>query len=145
MPQANIWLALDYGSARIGVAIGQTLTSSARPLTVVNCNAGEPDWQILDKLVQEWRPAVIVVGRPLHADGASSALTKAATRFSSELATRYDARIEMHDERLTSKAAESHFAEARRQGKARAKDAQQLDAVAACIILESWISEQKHS
>lgn len=143
MNQTGIWLALDYGKARIGVAIGQALTGNARPLTVVRCNAGEPDWHTLDQLIQEWRPNIIVIGRPAHADGTASAITKATERFSAALSTRYDVQIEMHDERLTSKVAEAQFAEARKQGRARAKDAKQLDALAACIILESWICEQQ--
>lgn len=143
MSHSDIWLALDYGKARIGVAIGQALTRHARPLTVVRCNNGEPDWHALDQLIQEWRPGVVVVGKPMHADGRASAMTKAAEQFSVQLATRYDIPIQMHDERLTSKLAEAQFAEARKQGKAKAKDARQLDAVAACIILESWISEQQ--
>lgn len=143
MSDSGIWLALDYGNARIGVAIGQALTGNARPLTVVRCGRGEPDWHTLDQLIQEWMPDVIVLGRPLHADGTPSDITKVVEQFSAALTSRYDVRVEMHDERLTSKAAEAHFAEARQQGKAKAKDAQQLDAVAACIILESWISEQR--
>ncbi len=142
MSSTGIWLGLDFGFSRIGAAIGQALTGSARPLTVIRCNQGEPDWDGLDRLVREWRPDVIIVGRPLHTDGAASDMTSAAEKFSAALRSRYHVQVEMHDERLTSKAAESHFAEARKQGKAKAKHARQLDAVAACIILESWMSEQ---
>ncbi len=142
MAATGIWLALDFGFARIGVAIGQALTGIARPLAVLRCSKGEPDWNRLDQMVKEWRPNIIVVGRPLHADGAASEMTKAAEQFSAAVSSRYHIKVEMHDERLTSKAAESHFAEARKQGKAKAKQARQLDAVAACIILESWMSEQ---
>jgi len=143
MNTAAIWLGLDFGRARIGVAIGQSFTGDARPLTVVHCHQGEPDWHQLDQVINQWQPHIIVIGRPLHKDGKPSKITEAVEQFSTTVSARYHIPIEMHDERLTSKAAESQFAEARQQGRAKAKAVKQLDAVAACIILESWISEQQ--
>lgn len=143
MSISAIWLAFDFGHARTGVAIGQSITGDARPLTVLRRVQGNPDWQTIDTLIQQWKPTTIVVGRPQHADGKSSKMTKAAESFAATLSGRYDMPVVMHDERLTSKIAESEFADARRAGKAKAKDSQQLDAMAACIILESWINEHK--
>jgi putative Holliday junction resolvase len=139
---SGICLAFDHGGARIGVAVGQLLTASARPLTTIKARQGEPDWLNIDKLMQEWQPAAVVIGLPLHADGSASNSSKAARAFASSLTTRYGIAVHLHDERLSSKDAEQRFAEARRSGQVRAGKAAQMDAMAAAIILESWMQDK---
>ncbi len=137
----GLYLAFDHGGARIGVATGQTLTGTARPLTTVSAKQGQPDWGVIDQLLQEWRPAAVIIGLPLHNDGSESDSSKAARAFAAELARRHAIEVQFHDERLSTRAAEQHFAEARRRGQARASQAAQMDAMAAAIMLESWLQE----
>lgn len=131
-------LAFDYGLRRIGVAVGQATTRTASSLKTVG-NGAEPDWGALDRLVGEWQPALLLVGLPLGLDGDETDMSRAARRFGAALGLRYDLGVEYADERLTSRAAESRFAELRAAGNLRRKDADQVDAISAQIILENWL------
>lgn len=142
MPEAaetrgNI-LGFDFGLRRIGVAVGQFATRTASALDTVT-HRDTPDWAALDRLVREWRPAALVVGLPLDRSGAETDLSRAARRFAADLAERYGLPCDFSDERLTSRAAETRFAELRAAGRARRKHAGRLDAMAARIILENWL------
>ena len=134
-------LAYDYGKARIGVAVGQALTCSAQPLAVVSCREGNPDWPALDRLRQEWRPTRLLVGKPLNLDDSESAMSRAAAAFAQALTGRYGLPVSLHDERLSSREARQRFAERRAGGLARAGQAGAMDAIAAAVILESWLGE----
>lgn len=131
-------LGFDFGLRRIGVAIGQTATHTASSLETV-ANGKTPDWAAIDRLVKEWRPAVLLVGLPLGADGEDTDMSRAARKFGHDLNQRYSLDIEFADERLSSQAAASRFAELRAGGALRQKDAGQLDAMAAQIFLENWL------
>jgi putative Holliday junction resolvase len=142
MTRSCIWLGFDHGAARIGVAVGQSLTGTARPLTTVRATGNGPDWNGIDRLIQEWQPTSLIVGLPLHNDGAESNSSKAARAFAAQLSARYQLDVHLHDERLSSQAAEQLFAEARSQQRVRASKAKQMDAMAAAVILESWLADQ---
>jgi putative Holliday junction resolvase len=131
-------LAFDFGLRRIGVAVGQATTCTASSLKTVR-NGREPDWPALDRLVEEWRPERLVVGLPLGPEGDETDMSKAARRFGATLAQRYALAVDYADERLTSRAAEQRFAELRAEGGLRRRDADQLDAISAQIILENWL------
>ena len=131
-------LAFDFGHRRIGVAVGQTLTGSASALTVVSA-ANKPDWQAISLIIGEWKPVAIVVGLPLANDGSESEMSKDARRFGRQLEGRYGIPVFYEDERLTSFSAEQRFVESRGQGSLRRKDAALKDAMAAQLILESWL------
>ena len=131
-------IAFDFGHRRIGVAVGQTLTDSANALTVVPFT-NRPDWQAIEILLKEWKPAAIVVGLPLAEDGGETDMSKAARRFGRQLEGRFSIPVWHEDERLTSFNAEERFAGARSRGELRRKDASQKDAIAAQIILETWL------
>lgn len=131
-------LGFDYGHRRIGVAVGQTATGSASPLIVVKHNADiKPEH--MAQLIKEWKPVGLVIGLPLDLDGNESDMSKAARSFGSILEAHFSLPVFYMDERLSSRAAESRFAELRAAGSARQKDAARLDAVAAQIILENWL------
>ena len=138
-------LAFDYGTRRIGVAVGETLTASARPLLTVQ-NQQEPDWDAIASLVTEWQPTVFVLGLPCHADGSDNAITKQVRAFAEQLQNRYQLPLHFIDETLTSHHAEQRQAEWGTQRPRTARQAKrasaQLDAVAAQIILETWLAEQ---
>lgn len=143
MPDANIKpegtiIAFDFGFRRIGVAVGQTLTGSANTLAVVPF-ANQPDWQAITSIVNEWKPAALVVGLPLAEDGGETDMSKGARRFGRQLEGRFGISVMFEDERLTSFNADQRFVDARARGGMRRKDAALKDAIAAQIILESWL------
>jgi len=131
-------IAFDFGYRRIGVAVGQTLTGTANPLAVVPV-ANKPDWQAIAVILDEWKPAAIVVGLPIDQDGGETELSKAARRFGRQLLGRFSIPVLFEDERLTSFTAEQRFVDARARGEMRQKNAALKDAIAAQIILESWL------
>ncbi len=131
-------LGFDFGLRRIGVAVGQTTTNTASSLETVAC-AREPDWSAIDRLVKEWKPAFLLVGLPIGPEGDETDMSAAARRFGAALSRRYDLGVEYADERFSTRAAESRFAELRAGGSLRRKHAAQLDAMAAQIILENWL------
>lgn len=126
---ADLAMGFDFGSSKIGISIGQGLTSTATALTIIRAQDGIPDWDSLDKLVSEWQPKVFVVGLPLNMDDTMSDMAKAASRFSRRLNGRYHIRAEMMDERLSTFEAKEFSG--------------QVDAIAAKLILESWLTQQE--
>ena len=139
MPNVTTVLGFDYGARRIGVAVGNALTRSARALEVVGNSDAGPDWRRLDTLLREWQPQALLVGLPLTMDGSEQANSRSARAFADALGTRYGIAAQLVDERLSSHEAARRFAERRARGESRRKHAQGLDAVAAEIIVETWL------
>lgn len=127
-------LGFDFGTRRIGVAVGQRITGTARALATLNARDGQPDWAQVEQLVATWRPDALVVGLPLHLDGTRSDVTAAAERFARRLHGRFRLPVHLQDERLSSFAAEETLSGARKRG--------DLDAEAARIILQDWLDSQ---
>jgi putative Holliday junction resolvase len=71
-------LAFDFGTKSIGVAIGQRVTGTARPLNALKAQDGTPDWKLIEKLLKEWQPEAVIVGLPLNMDGTEQPLTARA-------------------------------------------------------------------
>ena len=117
-------LAFDFGSRRVGVAIGNRLTGQARPLTTIDAADNEARWKALSALIDEWQPAALVVGIPLHPDGAPHAMTARCERFARQLEGRYRLPVLRVDERYSSAVVE-------REG--------DVDAAAAAVILQQWL------
>ncbi len=134
-------LGFDVGARRIGVAVGNTLSRTARAIAMVAARDDGPDWNAVAALVREWRPDRLVVGEPLTLDGEAQPATHMARRFAREAETRFNLPVDMIDERSSSREADRRFAEKRRNGQARRRDAQALDALAAQIIIERWLGE----
>ena len=135
-------LGFDYGARRIGVAVGNGLTRAARALEVVTNGLQGPDWLRLDTLLREWRPDALLVGLPLTMKGAEQQTSRAARAFAAALGERYRVPLHLVDERLSSMEAARRFADRRASGQSRRKDAQTLDAIAAEIIVETWLTEK---
>jgi putative holliday junction resolvase len=129
-------LAFDFGQKRIGVATGETLIGSAHPLTVIHAESNDERFAAIGKLVAEWQPAQLVVGLPSHADGTPHEMTRLAQKFAERLQRRFNLPVALADERLTSVDAEARLRETGRNSKA-AKPL--LDAVAAQLILQTWL------
>jgi putative Holliday junction resolvase len=128
-------LAFDVGTRLIGVAIGNRLSGGARALTTV----ASDDWTRVDALVAEWRPDAFVVGLPLTLDGGEQPMSRRARAFATQLEQRYQRPAHLVDERDTSREAARRFAQQRASGAAKRKDAAEIDALAAAIILEAWL------
>jgi putative Holliday junction resolvase len=135
-------LGFDYGARRIGVAVGNGLTRGARALEVITNGTQGPDWLRLDTLLREWKPDALVVGLPLTMEGAEQQTSRAARAFAAALGERYNVPLHLVDERLSSIEAARRFADRRANGQTRRKHAHTLDAVAAEIIVETWLTEK---
>jgi putative Holliday junction resolvase len=134
-------LAFDYGTRRIGVASGDTLTCTARAVTTLDRSAGLP-WAAIDKLVQEFGPARFIVGVPYNMDGTPTSLTATTRRFARELQARHGRPVAMVDERLSSREASAQLREARAEGlKRRRLTHADIDMTAAKILLERWFQD----
>ncbi len=134
-------LGFDVGSKVIGVAVGNRVTASARPITTIIMRDDDPDWAALDALRSEWLPDTLVVGLPLTLEGEEQAASKRARRFAERLHQRYHVPVMLVDERHSSREAAQRFAHARAAGLKRRRDAAQIDAEAAAVILERWLHE----
>lgn len=133
-------LGFDVGSKLIGVAVGNTITASARALAVIPVRDSGPDWTQLDNLHKQWQPDTLVVGLPLALDGTVQPATRLARRFAEHLRERYRAPVALVDEQHSSQEAAQRFAEARAAGTKRRSNAANIDAEAAAVILERWLA-----
>lgn len=141
----NHVLGFDVGSRLTGVAVGNPLTASARPLGTVPMHEGNPDWSQLDAMRAAWLPDTLVVGLPLQLDGSEQAASRAARRFAADLQARYALPVAFVDERDSSREAAQRFARARAAGLKRRRDRARIDADAAAIILERWLLQSATS
>lgn len=136
--QHDILIGFDFGMKRIGVAVGQTVTKTARPLGVVNAKQGLPDWITLTKYIKTWHPDAFVVGIPLNMDGTEQPLTSAARAFADSISERFQLPVYGIDERLTSVEAKSRVFE---EGGYKALKNSAIDSFAAQLILQNWLLE----
>jgi len=138
---AQTLLAFDVGARRIGVAVGNTISRSAREVGVLDVFESGPDWPALDRWMREWRPNRLVVGDPATLDGGEQPIRVRARGFAKQLRQRYQLPVEQVDERTSSIEAAQRFAAGRASGVRRRHQAAQLDALAAAVILERWLAE----
>ncbi|RJT23133.1 Holliday junction resolvase RuvX [Buttiauxella izardii] len=128
-------LAFDFGTKSIGVAVGQRITGTARPLTAIKAQDGTPDWNVIEKILKEWQPDEVVVGLPLNMDGTEQPLTARARKFANRLHGRFGVKVALQDERLSTVEARAGLFE---HGGFRALNKGSIDSASAVIILESW-------
>ena len=128
-------LAFDFGTNSIGCAVGQSITGTAQGLPAFKAQDGIPNWDEIGKVINEWKPNVLVIGLPLNMDGTEQPLTQRAKKFANRLHGRFAIPIVLHDERLTTVEARSEiFA----RGGYKALKKGKVDSISACLILESW-------
>jgi putative holliday junction resolvase len=133
-------LAFDFGTRRIGLATGDTLTRTARGLSTLECVRGTP-WAEIDRICADLQPSQLVVGLPHNMDGTPTALTAPARSFAAELAARYAKPVALVDERLSSREAEAELRNARAAGlKRRRATHADVDMTAARILLQRWFA-----
>ena len=133
--EPEVLLGFDFGVKRIGVAVGQSVTGSARPLKTVRARNNKPDWPGISELVSTWQPMGLVVGLPFNMDGTEQDTTDRARRFGRQLEARYRLPVHFVDERLST-------VEARARLRTRRRPDDELDPVAAQLILETWFTQQ---
>lgn len=138
MPDAiKVLLAFDYGTKNIGVASAQTIAKTANSLPGLKAKDGIPDWNQIEKLLQEFKPDLVLVGLPLNMDGTESELSTRAKKFANRIHGRFGVKVEMIDERLSSFAAKG---EVLSQGGSRDYKNNPVDSIAARILLEDWLA-----
>ena len=139
-PQAaGTVLAFDFGTRRIGVAIGETLLGQARALTTINGAENAMRFAAISKLIDDWQPLLLVVGLPFSSDGGEHEMTARCRRFAHQLEGRFGLSVTLIDERYSSSEADARLAE---DGLAWQTRKQQVDAVAAQIILQDYFDAQ---
>ena len=125
-------LGIDFGMKHIGVAIGDTTSQTATPLTRLKATDGVPQWKQIARLITEWAVVAIVVGVPLNLDGSPLNITDAASKFGRKLHNKFQLPVFEADERLTTKEAKWINANLKKKTK-------EFDSLAAALILESWL------
>jgi len=127
-PVVDIVFGFDFGIKRIGIAMGNTLTGQAQPLAVVKAIDNAARFKQIGDLIAEWSPACLVVGEPLHPDGAEHEMTLRCRRFANQLHGRFSLPVHLVDERYSSAVIQ-------------AKRGEVIDAKAAAIILQQYFDD----
>ncbi len=135
-------IAFDFGNRRIGVAVGQTVTASARELATLHSVDGQPDWDQIESIIEDWQPDLLLVGLPVNDDGSESEQCEAARNFAAALGE-FGLPVQLIDEHLTSNEASSQLRSQRQQGQRRRKVRKtDIDALSAVLIAEQWLNER---
>ena len=128
----EIVFGFDFGVKRIGIAMGNTLTGQAQPLSVIKAIDNATRFQVIGELIAQWKPARLIVGEPRHPDGAEHDMTLRARRFANQLHGRFSLPVELVDERYSSAVIP-------------AKRGEIIDAKAASIILQQYFDDHANS
>lgn len=128
-------LAFDFGIQRIGVAVGESLLGTARPLQAIAVPDNDRRFAAIARLIAEWQPTSLVVGLPLAADGGEHEMTARARRFANQLTGRFRLPVVLTDERFSSLEADEAL---RHQGLDWKKRKTKVDAQAASVILQAY-------
>lgn len=140
----EIIMAFDFGTKNIGIAIGQNLTYTTRPLTVIKSQLGSPHWNAIEFIYNEWSPVLLIVGLPLNIDGSEQPITFLSKKFAIQLKKRFQTTVKMHDERFSTIEARSIYLKYYRNRLTTSKQHYQINAIAAAVILTSWLNQHKH-
>jgi putative Holliday junction resolvase len=137
--RSDTYLGFDFGNKKIGVAVGQTTTGTASPLQTIRSINQTPNWDIIGKLIEQWRPAGLVVGVSRQADGSDNPVTPRMLKFCRQLEGRYHLPVYQQDESLsTFEAKQMLFDEV---GVNATKLWEVQDQLAAQLILQTWLND----
>jgi putative Holliday junction resolvase len=139
-PRAGTILAFDFGTRRIGVAVGEATTGLAHPLATIEAERNDERFAAIAALIDEWRPKLMLVGLPTHADSTEHELTARARRFARRLAGRFGVAVELADERFTTQAATEALSAA---GVTAREQRSVRDRVAAQLILQAYLDQRR--
>ena len=140
MVDTSLVMAFDYGTKKIGVAVGQAITGTASPVSVLVAKDGVPDWQKVEDRLTEWQPSHLVIGLPLNMDDTPSAMSDRAIKFARRLTGRFNIPHSIVDERLSSFEAKQLTGVKSHQ---TLPSKRPLDAIAAKLILETWFRQNE--
>lgn len=141
--ELKVILAFDYGTRRIGVASGNTMSRIAQALCTLECKQLQTPWPEIDKVIHDYLPSQLIVGLPYNDDGTPTGMTAAAQAFADDLAKRSGLPVALVDERHSSREAERELAYLRRSGvKTRRVTHADVDMMAAKVVLERWFSQR---
>ncbi|ATZ65366.1 MULTISPECIES: Holliday junction resolvase RuvX [Acinetobacter] len=138
MPDLNspqLIIAFDFGTQKMGMAVGSSLIESATPLALFPMKDGIPNWDELLKIVKQHQPNLFLVGLPLNMDDSESELSTRARKFARRLRHQTNIETVMVDERLTTREARDELEHYQAQGRAKKLAA---DSIAAALFIESW-------
>ena len=136
---AGCVLAFDFGTRRIGVAVGDTSVALAHPLATIAAEKNDQRFAAIRGLINEWKPALLIVGLPVHADGTEHDMTSRARRFARQLEGRFGLPVVLVDERFTTHTASTALAEARlRKHEHKAV----RDQIAAHLTLQAYLDQR---
>ena len=127
-------VAFDFGTKKIGVAVGQTATYTSSPLQIIINKDNKVNWSEISILLNEWNPELIIVGKPLNMDGTDSEIMKQVEKFYEKLKNTFDVNLEYIDERLTTFEAKQILEDT---------DIDKVDANAAKILIDNWFEMNK--
>ena len=127
-------VAFDYGTKKIGVAVGQTETYTSSPLQIIYNDHEKTNWNEIRMLIDEWKPDLILIGKPINMDGTESEIMKKVDNFFKKLQKISNTKCEYIDERLTTFEAKKILGESK---------VTEVDAHAAKILIDNWIERSK--
>ncbi|AVH50125.1 MULTISPECIES: Holliday junction resolvase RuvX [Acinetobacter] len=136
--QAQTIMAFDFGTQKMGMAVGQALIESATPLALFPMKDGIPQWENLLKIIKQHQPQLFLVGLPLNMDDSESELSTRARKFARRLRHQSNINTLMVDERLTTREARDELDHYQAQGRGKKLAA---DSLAAALLIESWYRE----
>lgn len=129
-----VYIAFDYGTKNIGVAVGQNITKTATPLKPIRSKNGEPYWNDIKKVIDNWEPEIIIVGWPISINGRQQYITKKTLCFSKKLYSIFKIIVILYDERFSTKEARYNIS----MYKKKIKDKYDINSLSAVVILESY-------
>jgi len=136
-------ICFDFGLVRTGVAIGNTITSTAMPECTLQSKNNKPNWDAISRLISEWKPSQLVVGLPTELDGSDTDATQAVRRFCNQLNGRYNLPVAQENEQYTSIEAAQRLKETRQRGRKKKVSKEDVDQIAAVIILENYFANNE--
>ena len=125
----------------MGIAVGQTITGTASPLSVIKARQGVPDWDQLEAIIRQWKPDTLIVGMPYNMDGTDNDMTEKAEIFKTQLEKRFNLPCHGMDERLSTREARYISKENAEASGKKFDGREDVDSLAAQLILESWLSQ----
>lgn len=134
-------MGFDFGTRKIGVAVGQTVTGTASSLAVLKARQGKPDWPELEQLVSQWKPSAFVIGMPFNMDGSENEMTALTKNFISSLNKHFNIPCHEIDERLSTREARDIVRANAEESGRRYDNHTQVDGLVAQLLLESWLTE----
>lgn len=132
-------MSFDFGIKSIGVAIGQKITKTATSLNAIKSIKNKPNWDLIKKKLMIWKPKIAIIGLPLNMDGTEQDFSIKAKIFAKQLNKKFNIKIEMHDERLSSIEAKSNLFNI---GGFKHLQKDKIDSLSAVLILESWMNKK---